>query len=76
MVRFIGLLIVVGAMIAMWQPFNHKKPVDLETLEEKAFAADDQQKTKPKTKPASRKILKKQRIGRTSRTPIENLISV
>lgn len=75
MVRFIGLLIVMGAMLAMWQPFNHKKPVDLETLEEKAFAAEDRPKNQSKIKATSRKTNKRQRIGNISSPPTESLIS-
>ncbi len=61
MVRFISLLIFVNVLMAMIQPFDSRKLVDLETLEEQTIATDDKSQVTLIT--AVQKTLPKQRAG-------------
>lgn len=68
LLRFISLLMFVGALMAMIQPFDNRGPIDLATLEENALAADDAGQSISIT-PASHK----QRSGSLYKEPKDSL---
>jgi hypothetical protein len=75
MIRYIGVLIFAGVMIAMIQPFDSLKPVDLDTFGNDTVVAEDN-KSQVKSKPVHQQSAKKQRDGKVDAELMERLKAI